>query len=334
MKRVQTLAKQLMKIDVLQSLATVSMKHHYVRPEVRPEPGIWIEEGRHPVVEQTVSTFIANFTQLGGDRQIILITGPNMAGKSTYMRQVAMHVILAQMGCFVPAKRAVIGLVDKIFTRIGAADDLVGGQSTFMVEMSEIQHMLTNATARSLVIIDELGRGTSTFEGMAIAQSVIEYIHHHIGCLTLVSTHYHELASLAQTLERLHNYHMAVKEDGDNVLFLRKLVPGPADKSYGIYCAQIAGIPQTIIERAHELLNGYETREQLFQEAALSADNNEAAQLEEEQLNLFPEENDLPKPVKPDRSKLVLQRLKEADLMNMTPMQAMNFLHELKRKLH
>src|SRR5690606_23192101 len=199
--------------------------------------------------------FISNGTALTKDGPMLLITGPNMAGKSTYMRQVALIAIMAQIGCFVPAKRAEVPLTDRIFTRIGAADDLIGGQSTFMVEMKDIQTMTEQATVNSLVIIDELGRGTSTGEGMAIAQAVIEYVHNHIACKALVSTHFHELAHLAQTLPVLTNARMAVEEDEEQVTFLRKLVPGAADTSYGIYCAQLAGIPAAIIERAYELLS-------------------------------------------------------------------------------
>lgn len=205
------------------------------------------------------SAFIANGTTLKQEEaNILLITGPNMAGKSTYMRQVALISIMAQIGSFVPAVSAEIPMIDRIFTRIGAADDLIGGQSTFMVEMADIQVMTDKATSRSLIIIDELGRGTSTSEGMAIAQAVIEYVHDHIGCKALVSTHFHELAHLEGSLKGLSNYCMAVQESGDKVHFLRKLIPGAADTSYGIYCARLAGLPGGIIERAYGLLQGFE----------------------------------------------------------------------------
>jgi len=259
MDRLQRLAESVSALDVLQSFAESSAERRYSRPGWTDGEGydLIIEEGRHPVVEAVNDNgvFIANDTSLtASDGAILLITGPNMAGKSTYMRQVAMICLMAQIGCFVPARRAVLPLVDRIFTRIGAADDLVGGQSTFMVEMKDIQVMTEQATARSLIIIDELGRGTSTDEGMAIAQSVIEYVHDHIGCKALVSTHFHELAHLEGSLSGLRNGCMAVKESADGVTFLRKLVPGAADSSYGIYCAQLAGLPDTIVTRAYNLL--------------------------------------------------------------------------------
>ena len=255
--RIQKLAEALAAIDALQSLATVAAEKHYVKPELTEGFDMHVSEGRHPVVEavQKDHAFIANDTVLSQEERIMLITGPNMAGKSTYMRQTALMCIMAQIGSFVPARSARIPIVDRIFTRIGAADDLVGGQSTFMMEMQDIRVMTERATERSLVIIDELGRGTSTSEGMSIAQAVIEYLHDQVGCKTLVSTHFHELAHLAGSLPHLRNYRMAVKESGGEVTFLRKLVPGAADTSYGIYCARIAGLPQSIIDRAYELLS-------------------------------------------------------------------------------
>ncbi|WP_188993710.1 DNA mismatch repair protein MutS [Paenibacillus nasutitermitis] len=257
LSRLQTLAETIATMDVYQSHATVSMEQRYVKPAVTDSFDLVVEDGRHPVVEAVIdgSPFIANGTSLEAEgASMLLITGPNMAGKSTYMRQVALIAIMAQIGCFIPAKRGVIPLIDRIFTRIGAADDLIGGQSTFMVEMKDIQTMTEKATKQSLVIIDELGRGTSTGEGMSIAQAVIEYVHHEIGCKALVSTHFHELAHLDETLPMLRNVCMAVQETGDNVTFLRKLVPGAASSSYGIYCAQLAGLPERIISRAYVLL--------------------------------------------------------------------------------
>lgn len=255
--RLQRLAERVASLDALQSLAEVSAERRYTRPAWSEGLDLIVEGGRHPVVEAVTegSAYISNDAHLTREAgAILLITGPNMAGKSTYMRQVAMICIMAQIGCFVPAARAELPMVDRIFTRIGAADDLVGGQSTFMVEMKDIQIMTEQATERSLVIIDELGRGTSTDEGMAIAQSVIEYVHDRIGCKALVSTHYHELAHLEQSLVGLRNGCMAVKESADGVTFLRKLVPGAADSSYGIYCAQLAGLPESIVSRAYGLL--------------------------------------------------------------------------------
>ncbi|MBP1999685.1 DNA mismatch repair protein MutS [Paenibacillus shirakamiensis] len=259
--RLQKLAEYIAEIDVYRALAAVSADGNFVRPKLTDGYDLVVEQGRHPVVETVMegTGFIANGTNLSKeDASILLITGPNMAGKSTYMRQVALIVILAQIGCFVPAAHAEIPLIDRIFTRIGAADDLIGGQSTFMVEMADIQLMTEKASVRSLIIIDELGRGTSTTEGMSIAQAVIEYVHDEIGCKALVSTHFHELAHLDSSLSSLRNYSMAVQESGDKVHFLRKLIPGAASTSYGIYCARLAGLPSGIINRAYDLLQEVE----------------------------------------------------------------------------
>ncbi|WP_270171400.1 DNA mismatch repair protein MutS [Paenibacillus sp. SYP-B4298] len=260
LSRLQRLAEVIAAIDVYQSLAAISAEQRFCRPVISSGYGLQIEGGRHPVVEAVMGStpFIANDTSLGDEQPMLLITGPNMAGKSTYMRQVALICIMAQIGCFVPADAATIPLTDRIFTRIGAADDLIGGQSTFMVEMKDIQIMTEQATRHSLVIIDELGRGTSTGEGMAIAQAVIEFVHHQIGCKALVSTHFHELAHLEDSLPGLSNACMAVQESADQVTFLRKLVPGAASTSYGIYCAQLAGLPGIIIDRAYALLHSGE----------------------------------------------------------------------------
>ncbi|AYB45036.1 DNA mismatch repair protein MutS [Paenibacillus lautus] len=382
--RLQKLAERIAEIDVYQSLAAVSAEYRFVKPELSEGYDYIVEGGRHPVVEAVMkeSSFIANGTDLRKDgSSILLITGPNMAGKSTYMRQVALLSILAQMGCFVPAERAVIPLVDRIFTRIGAADDLIGGQSTFMVEMADIQVMTEKATPRSLIIIDELGRGTSTSEGMAIAQAVIEYVHDHIGCKALVSTHFHELAHLQESLGGLKNYSMAVQESGDKVHFLRKLIPGAADSSYGIYCARLAGLPGSIIDRAYGLLQGLEmaslaavASEQGIgvhrQETSSDASSDERRsgpealhEFREEmmsyggsqngadpkggvvQLSIFGEE-EVPEPrnakmgkdqhFSPQEAaqdpavKSIIDAVKGADVMNMTPLQAMQFLNDLK----
>lgn len=281
-KRLQRLAEAVASVDVLQSFAVVSVTNRYVRPTVTDGYDLLITEGRHPVVETVLDdhSFVANHTVLEqAASQILLITGPNMAGKSTYMRQVAVLSIMAQIGCFVPAEKATLPLVDRIFTRIGAADDLIGGQSTFMVEMMDIRVMTEKATPRSLVIIDELGRGTSTGEGMAIAQAVIEYLHHHVGCKTLVSTHFHELAHLEESLPHLQNYCMAVKESGQQVIFLRKLIPGAASTSYGIYCARIAGLPEEVIERSYALLNVFEARAAIEEAAVVAGELPAAAEV-------------------------------------------------------
>lgn len=360
--RLQRLAETVAALDVYQSLATVSAAQRYRRPSLHDGYELRIREGRHPVVEAVMKdgAFTANETEMAyEDGRVLLITGPNMAGKSTYMRQVAMISIMAQIGCFVPAAEALIPVTDRIFTRIGAADDLVGGQSTFMVEMMDIQVMTEKATRRSLVIIDELGRGTSTAEGMSIAQSVIEYLYERIGCKTLVSTHFHELAHLEEALPGLRNHCMAVKESGGDVTFLRRFIRGAASTSYGIYCARIAGLPEDIIGRAYELLHAFEERVRGYDEAAAGSaaplrdgsptaaeapgkDSRDAAAAAESsvQLSLFdwpegasPKDKPRTRPAREAaREEQVMERLRAADLMNMTPMQAMNFLYELKQK--
>lgn len=338
--RLQKLAEVIATADVYQSLATVSAAHHYRKPEIGEGFDLEIEEGRHPVVEAVIQdgSFIANETSLLLDEgRILLITGPNMAGKSTYMRQVAVICLMAQIGCFVPARSARIPVTDRIFTRIGAADDLIGGQSTFMVEMMDIQVMTEKATSKSLVIIDELGRGTSTGEGMAIAQAVIEFLHDRIGCKTLVSTHFHELAHLEESLGHLRNHCMAVKESGRQVTFLRKLIPGAASTSYGIYCAEIAGLPEDIIQRSYELLNGFEERAAGAAQIAATTAAVPQAAAPIQQLSLFEEDstaNTAVKKKQPDsKSQLVLDQLKGIDLINMTPLQALNLVYEWKQKL-
>lgn len=342
--RLQRAAAVIAGVDAYQSFATVSAERRFVRPKVNEGYDLQIEEGRHPVVEAMMEStpFISNSTSLCKDDQwMLLITGPNMAGKSTYMRQVAIICIMAQIGCFVPAKSASMPLIDRIFTRIGAADDLIGGQSTFMVEMKDIQQMTDKATSNSLVIIDELGRGTSTGEGMAIAQSVIEYIHHHIGCKSLVSTHFHELAHLEDSLPALKNARMAVEESGDNVTFLRKLVGGAASTSYGIYCAQLAGLPQSIIGRAYELLNEAEGHryEQVEAQAPIKIQESAVAS-KPIQLSMFEEPaaaaeiDSASKRKASPKAELIAESLRKLDLFNMTPMQAMQWLNDMKGKLN
>lgn len=330
--RLQKLADIVATADVLQSFAHVSAKQRYKRPKLSGsnERSLSIVKGRHPVVEAVMQDgkFIDNNTIMSvEDGKVMLITGPNMAGKSTYMRQVAMICIMAQIGCFVPADQADIPIIDRIFTRIGAADDLIGGQSTFMVEMMDIQVMTEKATANSLVIIDELGRGTSTGEGMAIAQAVIEYMHDRVGCKTLVSTHFHELAHLEGSLSNLRNYRMAVKESGRQVTFLRKLVRGAADSSYGIYCAQIAGLPQSIIDRSYALLHA-------FGEVSITPNHSDPSyQAVQLRLSLDELQTNVIKPDVDPKVEQVLTMLRNADLMNMTPLQAMQLIDQLKEKL-
>ncbi len=249
-------ARTLAEIDVFASFAEVAVRRRYVRPKLSEGTELDIVRGRHPVVELGSADFVSNDIALDARKAIMVITGPNMAGKSTYLRQTALIVLLAQIGCYVPADKANIGLVDRIFTRIGAQDDIVGGRSTFMVEMTETANILHSATPRSLVVLDELGRGTSTYDGMSIARAIIESIHEspRLGCRTLFATHYHELTELADSLERVRNYHVAVAEHADHIVFQHKVVPGKSDRSYGIHVARMAGIPRSVLERATEVL--------------------------------------------------------------------------------
>ena len=336
-RRLQKLSNLIAQFDVVASLAQIAREHQLVRPTLNDRSDLFILEGRHPVVEKVLdrdTPFIPNDTEIDGkDNRLLLVTGPNMAGKSTYMRQLALIVIMAQMGSFVPAKEASLSVVDRIFTRIGAADDLVGGQSTFMVEMRDIHLMTTQATKNSLVIIDEIGRGTSTHDGMSIAQAVIEYLHDHIACRALVSTHYHELAVLEETLTGLKNYHMAVQEKKDQIIFLRKLKPGATDESYGIYCATLAGLPPQIIQRAEALLDQYRSTSGNPDEQHPQVQKAEQVR-EEIQLDLFAgEQSEEPgQPINKKNQKLI-KDLKDLDLINMTPLQAMNFLYEIKQRL-
>jgi len=360
MARLQRLAESVAALDVLQAFAEASAERRYTRPSWTDGDGydLSIEEGRHPVVESVNENgvFIANDTSLtASEGSILLITGPNMAGKSTYMRQVAMICLMAQIGCFVPARRAVLPFVDRIFTRIGAADDLVGGQSTFMVEMKDIQVMTEQATSRSLIIIDELGRGTSTDEGMAIAQSVIEYVHNHIGCKALVSTHFHELAHLESSLPGLRNGCMAVKESAEGVTFLRKLVPGAADSSYGIYCAQLAGLPETIVTRAYTLLNELGSGSNRDMPSLSMVKETAAGYIDPSpgaipltphvtpssvmpandvvQLAMFSEATPPAKPSRSTANDKLLEKLRKLDVMRMTPMQALEWLNDARNQL-
>ncbi|MBN1484359.1 MAG: DNA mismatch repair protein MutS [Chloroflexia bacterium] len=313
-------ALALARLDVCAALAEVAVRHRYVRPELDESEEIEIEAGRHPVVEVTTQNepFIPNDVYLScGEAQIIVLTGPNMSGKSTAIRQVALITLLAQIGSFVPAGRARIGLVDRIFTRVGAQDDLATGRSTFMVEMTETANILHHATRRSLIVLDEIGRGTSTYDGLAIARAVVEYLHNHpdLGSRTIFATHYHELTELAEVLPRLRNFNVAVSEEGGTVIFLRKIVPGGADRSYGIHVAQLAGLPRTVIHRAEEVLEQLEKR----------GDKEERREAMRQvtvvqQLPLF---GAPPTPV--------LEALKTLRVEELTPLEAINKLYELKR---
>lgn len=314
--RLLNTALALAELDVYASLAEVAERNGYVRPVVDESDEIHIIEGRHPVVELTISEpFVPNDVHLTPEERILVITGPNMSGKSTYIRQVALIVLMAQIGSFVPAKEARIGIVDRIFTRIGAQDEIAAGQSTFMVEMVETANILHHATPRSLLILDEIGRGTSTYDGISIAWAVVEYIHNHpnLRSRTLFATHYHELTELERFLPRVRNYNVAVTEEGGKVIFLHKIIPGGADRSYGIHVAQLAGLPKAVIHRAEEILRDLEGNSH---PAAIRPRAPKATQ-----LPLF------------SLSHPVLDEIKNLDIDSMTPLEALNKLYELKRKV-
>ena len=334
MDRIQKTAHVIAWVDAFASLALTAEQNGYVRPTINQKGTIDIKEGRHPVVEKMMrgDLFVSNDTLLDHKKnRVNIITGPNMAGKSTYMRQTALIVLMAQIGSFVPAKSASIGLVDRIFTRVGASDDLASGQSTFMVEMSEVANILRNATKDSLLILDEIGRGTSTFDGLSIAWAVVEYISGSAlsGAKTLFATHYHELTELEGKLPGVNNYCIAVQEKGDNIIFLRKIIKGSADKSYGIQVAKLAGVPDPVIERAKEIA------QELEQSDITSNTKNlrRKKETEEEpvQLSLFDTMGIMPVEMKESP---VEAELKQADLGNMTPIQALNYLYELQKKCH
>jgi len=294
LKAIQTTAAALAEIDVMTSFAEVARLFDYARPVLNNTQNLVIEKGRHPVLDQNIGEekFVPNDTGMSPDKnRFMLITGPNMAGKSTYIRQVALIVLLGQIGSFVPAESAEIGLVDRIFTRVGASDDLVKGQSTFMVEMTETALIANNATKQSLVILDEIGRGTATYDGLSIAWSVVEHLHDQVGCHTLFATHYHELTQLADSRAAVNNFNIAVREWNDQIIFLRQIVPGPADKSYGIQVARLAGLPDSIISRAKEILAGLEGGNLLLEESPPSKNQAPRREPEEEgddpQMMLF-----------------------------------------------
>lgn len=342
-ERIQKTAKAVAAIDVFASLALVAERNNYVCPKMNEKGVIDIKNGRHPVVEQMIENdmFIANDTYLDNSKnRISIITGPNMAGKSTYMRQSALIVLMAQIGSFVPASSAKIGIVDRIFTRVGASDDLASGQSTFMVEMTEVANILRNATSNSLLILDEIGRGTSTFDGLSIAWAVVEHIANTrlLGAKTLFATHYHELTELQGKLSGVNNYCIAVKEKGDDIVFLRKIVKGGADKSYGIQVAKLAGVPDSVIERAKELveeLSDADITERAKEiEAAGSAPQAKTAtkvrnrpktydQVDMGQMALFDTAKD----------EDILKELSEMEIASMTPLEALNTLNRLQSKL-
>lgn len=326
-KRLQSLAQTLATIDVLQSFAAVAEKQRFVRPEFIERPSIEIDKGRHAIVEKVMGaqTYIPNSISMDENVNVQLITGPNMSGKSTYMRQLAIIVIMAQMGSYVSAESAQLPIFDAIFTRIGAADDLVSGQSTFMVEMMEANHAISQATEHSLILFDELGRGTATYDGMALAQAIIEYIHNRTGAKTLFATHYHELTDLSTSLTQLENVHVATLEKDGQVTFLHKIEAGPADKSYGIHVAKIAGLPNDLLMRADQILTRLE--EQANEKPSLNPSNKGANDSKEnqvsEQISLFTETTESP----------VLEKLRQLDIYNMTPMEVMLAVSEMKKHL-
>ncbi len=323
--RIQITAKAIAMLDALLSLAVVAEKNHYVRPVINNRGVIDIKEGRHPVVEQMIEAnqFISNDCQLDLDSNTIaIITGPNMAGKSTYMRQVALIVLMAQIGSFVPATEAQIGVVDRIFTRVGASDDLSTGQSTFMVEMNEVANILHNATNKSLLILDEIGRGTSTYDGLSIAWSVVEHIAYHIGAKSLFATHYHELTELEGQIKGVHNYCIAVQELGEDIIFLRKIIPGGADQSYGIQVARLAGLPEEVLTRARTIVNSLNEND-----IAAVSDRIAIREHIEEQLKSIEgvtiNENEAS----------IIAGLRELDITKITPLEAMNILYEYHNKV-
>ena len=335
--RIQNTAKAIAKLDVYASLSLVSERNHYVRPKLNEKGVIDIKDGRHPVVEQMITNdmFIANDTYLdNGSHCISVITGPNMAGKSTYMRQTALIVLMAQIGCFVPARTANIGIVDRIFTRVGASDDLASGQSTFMVEMNEVANILRNATSKSLLILDEIGRGTSTFDGLSIAWAVIEHISNRklLGAKTLFATHYHELTELEGKMNNVNNYCIAVKECGDDIVFLRKIVKGGADKSYGIQVAKLAGVPDMVIDRAKEIVEQLSDNDITEKVQNIAIDNKNDGKAKKQpkydevdlaQMSLFDTVTD----------EDILKELMEIEVTTLTPLDALNTLYRLQNKL-
>ena len=309
---IQEIAKIISEIDVLSTFSIICSKYNYVRPIINDDNVVNIIESRHPVVEAFIKEeYVPNDIVMDENTNILLITGPNMAGKSTYMRQLGIIVIMAQIGCFIPAKSGTLPIFDKIFTRIGASDDLVSGESTFMVEMTEAGNAITNATRKSLILFDELGRGTATFDGMSLAQAILEYIHNNISCKTLFSTHYHELTDLEKTLPNLKNKHVSAKEENGNITFLHKVLDGSVDKSYGINVARLANLPSEVIDRADEILKVYEKKE-----------NDRDIVIQTTLPLSFKKENNE-----------IENYIKELNILELTPIDAINILNDLKMKV-
>ena len=325
--RIQKTAALLAELDVYRSLAVVASKNKYVRPEITQSDEIIIKDGRHPVVEQFVKDtyFVPNDAHLDTDKnRLMLITGPNMAGKSTYMRQVALITVMAQIGSFVPAAEASIGVVDKVFTRVGASDDLASGQSTFMLEMNEVSYILKNATKKSLIIYDEVGRGTSTFDGMSIARAIVEYTNSRkIGAKTLFATHYHELTVMEEEFDGIVNYNIAAKKRGDGITFLRKIVRGSTDDSYGIEVAKLAGLPNEVIKRAREVLAAVEETSRAVSDADTGAKGKKKPTIKDDTLISFEDV----------ANEQVINEIKAVDLNTLSPLECMTFLFDLKKRL-
>ncbi len=321
-KELQITAQALGELDVIANLAEMAVNNKYIRPEINDSCNVLIRDGRHPVIEYAIpGGFVPNDTHMDcQDNQFLLLTGPNMAGKSTYMRQTAMIVLMAQIGSFVPASFASIGLVDRIFTRVGAFDDLASGQSTFMIEMVELANILNNATPRSLILLDEIGRGTSTYDGYSIAKAVVEFIHNkdRVGVRSLFATHYHQLTVMSGALKRVKNFHVAVKEEGNDLVFLRKIIPGATDKSYGIHVARLAGVPLKVTQRAKEILKEVENGSSITSRGKDSAKYT--------QLMLFDSDNTA-------KESPVVEELKKLNVDAMTPLEALNALADLKKKV-
>lgn len=344
-QRIQNLAKVISELDVLQSFAVVSEQGKFVKPQLIVDSrNLDIQDGWHPVVERVLGkqSYVPNDIKMSSDRDILLITGPNMSGKSTYMRQLALTVVMAQIGCFVPAKAATMPIFDQIFTRIGAADDLISGESTFMVEMKETNQALQNATKNSLLLFDEIGRGTATFDGMALAQSIIEYVHNNIGAKTLFSTHYHELTVLDEELPRLSNVHVGAIEENGELIFLHKMQEGPADKSYGIHVAKLAGMPNDLLDRADVILSKLESQDVTqLQDKIMDAKSVDEAPLQtkamqinetnidDTQLSLF-----TPEIVNVNsKDDKLIKEIKDLDLIEMTPLDVMNVVYKWQKQL-
>nr|WP_297574580.1 DNA mismatch repair protein MutS [uncultured Peptostreptococcus sp.] len=360
-ERIQIVASKIAQLDLYLSNAIIANRYKYTRPSINQEGILDIDGGRHPVIEQIIGeeNFIDNDTSIGYDNMINIITGPNMSGKSTYMRQVALITLMAHIGSFVPARSANIPIVDRIFTRVGASDDLAQGQSTFMVEMDEVSQILSNATKDSLIILDEIGRGTSTYDGISLAWSIVEYIHKNIGAKTLFATHYHELTDLEGKYPRIQNHSVSVQEDGENVVFLRKIVQGAADKSYGIYVAKLAKLPDQVIERADQILAELE-KKHIENSASIDQSNKDDIQLSFDTLlnpaqkspskikdtNLLKETDERAEfhistiksesfdnlKIINDSYKVFIEEILDIDIMNSTPMDIMNTMYELQKK--